>query len=305
MSQVKPFPFERLPQYSQKDVRLAQDVMACLPRLGFSQKLSTHISQLLTKELNETILIKREKLDVCIKDDLIKRLPPQGVFASVSLNPSPDKLVVELDPMLSFWAIDKLMGGVGDLPHSLRNLTEIEEGVLSFLVLKVLATLFEKSGTAARFHFRLDAIHSTHHDVVDRLEGQTAHFVSLYFRISFGKKSGFVKVYIPDSILEGSDLQSMDADQEYLEARIQNYEEILTQIWAEVGTAALTAGDVNQLESGDVILLDSHSVQLKGRQVVGMIPLRVGLGNEGKIIGRIVNDSEKIKIRVEGIQRSA
>lgn len=305
MSQIKPFPFERLPQYSQKDVRLAQDVMACLPRLGFTQKLSTHISQLLTKELSESILIKREKIDVCIKDDLIKRLPPQGIFASINLNPSPDKMVVEIDPLLSFWSIDKLMGGVGELPHSLRALTEIEEGVLSFLILKILSTIFEKSGPAARFHFRLESLYSFSDDVVNRLEDQTAHFVSLYFRVTFGKKSGFVKIYVPNSILEGADLQEMESDQEYLAARIQNYEELPTQMWLEVGNASLTAGEVNQLESGDVVLLDSAFVQLKGRQVVGMIPLRVGLGQEAQINGRLVNDPDTIKIRVEGIQRTA
>ncbi len=299
MSQIKPFPFDLLPQYSQKDARLVQDAVACLPRLGFSQKLATHISQLLTKELGESVLIKREKIDVCIQSDLVKRLPPQGIFAALGLNPSTDKLVAEIDPLLAFWSVDKLMGGSGELPNALRGLTEIEDGVLSFLILKVLAMIFEKSGTSARFHFRLEALYGSSDELAERLQTQKSDFVSLYFRVTFGKKSGFVRIYVPGSILES--VEETAADREYLSARVRNYEDVSTSLWAEIGRVSLKAGDVNALESGDVILLES-SARLRGRQVVGKIPLRVGLGQHGEIVGTLVNDADKVRIRVEAIQ---
>lgn len=299
---TKPFPFERLPQLSRRDVRLAQDVLGCLPRLGFSQKLSTHISHLLTKELGESILIKREKIDLCIKDDLQKRLPPQGVFLTLSANPSPDKIVVEIDPLLSFWSLDKLLGGIGELPQSLRVLTEIEEGILSFLVLKILALVFEKSGAEARFHFRLESLWSYSDDVGQAVRMQKSSFVSLYFRITFGKKSGYLKIYLPDSMVDG--VTETEADQKYLEARIHNFEDIPSDLWAEVGHVMLKGAEIESLESGDVILLNTRGVQLREKHLVGVVSLHVGSGEHAQIKARILNDRENISLRVEGISSS-
>ena len=299
---TKPFPFERLPHLSRRDVRLAQDVLGCLPRLGFSQKLSTHMSHLLTKELGESILIKREKIDLCVKDDLQKRLPPQGVFLTIGANPAIDKIVVELDPLLSFWSVDKLLGGPGELPQSLRTLTEIEEGVLSFLVLKVLALIFEKSGAETRFHFRLESVLNNSEAIESAIQEQTASFISLYFRITFGKKSGYIKIYLPESILDGvAHLENAESDQKYFQARIHNFEEIPSELWAEVGRVTLRGADINALESGDVILLDPNGLQLKGNRLSGVLPLRVGNGQQSQIKARILNDREKVSLRVEGI----
>ncbi len=290
-------------------------LQSLLPRIGFSDELMRAISRIVTREVGLPVSLKKENILSLNFRDVSNSLPKEGIFVLLSLSPLPQKMFLELDPLLAFLMIDRLLGGPGDVPTFKRSLTDIEEAVLSYLFLKILSEIFERCGRSARVHFRLEGFESSSEAVTRSLSEKDFSVVTCY-RIQVGERSGYVRLFLPSLFAEKVFLDPVEGmaasvesalserDLYYYAARLWNLGFLSTSLWAEVGRTTLLGGDFQDLAAGDVVLFDTTQVCVEEGRVLGTLPLRVGKGEKGSFRGQILPDEGCLKVQLEGMEMS-
>lgn len=310
---VQPFDFSKLPKVSRQEVKLLEAIQAYLPRVGFSDELRKALKILVTREIGPTFSFHRDHMAAVNIPQKLQGLTRQGVYVLFGLPPLSEKGILEIDPLIAHMAIDKLLGGAGEALTMIRPLTEIEEGVLSFLFLKIFAMIFDRCGKQARVHFRMEGFRSSPEEILPLFK---THPEGIYFsfHLTLANRAGYARLLLPtpmaqkafldvlDNVGEGA---SPDADVEkemqYYAARLANLGYLQTELWTELGRTSLKVKEINQLEAGDVIVLEKTQARVQEGKLTGSLPLRIGLGERGSFRGEIVPSPKKLQVRLAGV----
>lgn len=301
---VKPYPFEKLPKISRLEARLIADLQEFFPRIGFADELGRAIKILINRELGLPFSFRRERLTTVNPAEKVRSFSRQGVYLLFGLSPVEQKGILDLDPLIAQMAIDKLLGGKGEPRSMVRSLTEIEEGVLSYLFLKIFALIFDRCGKSARVHFRMDRFCSSPEELLDVFRGvekvePVQPVVYASFHLSLGERAGYARLMLP---LPLEQEVSLEKDLVYYGARLANLGFLPVTVWTELGRTLLKVGEINALEAGDVIVLDKTQARVEGGRLAGDLPVRFGAGEKGSIRGAIVPDLAQLKVRLDGLE---
>lgn len=288
MAQIRPFHF-RLKKISQQQIRLAEGLLDFLPRAGLKEDIQVGIRKTLHHYLSEVGFFL-EKIEELSFKDFFANLPSPCCVALLGCEPFTAKGFVAIDPLLSHLVIEKLLGGKGSTFGELRPLTETEQGVIEFLLLKLLAQIHKLSGEKAKLHFRLEkmVLEPSH------LKGsgqENEALVCLKFHLSFLNHSGFVNLYLPhpwvlEGFLKGLPDEPSSEEQKGLKERLAVFTDFPCELWASLGEATLPATDLQSLETGDVVLFDRAQLRQAQGDWQGEVRLHVGKGECGGFIAK-------------------
>jgi len=306
LSEPIPYDFSQLPKVSRQETELLSALQSYLPRIGFAEGLKGGIQSLLRQHLGPAFSFELESVRTISADAIgtfLSELPSSGIYLQIGLVPVESKAFCEVDPLMAHVMIDHLLGGAGEPLTMIRPLSEIEQGIFSFLVLKVLSLIYEKCGASARVHFRLEVVRS----MVSELVPPKGSAVALTFRLILEDRSGYLRIVLPSPMVQKGFLEpfagagTSDEEREGLLARLESLGFVETDLWAEVGRTILKAKELQKLERGDVVLLDQSTVILKGGQISGRTALRLGKGAHGALRAKIVG-SNPFQVEIEGVE---
>lgn len=302
MAQLKPYPFEQLKKYTEKDALLISRFARFFPACNLASPAVSKLGEALKKYLGPTLEIKYESIFETSYSQFIAGLPDRFVCGVVSLTPMARKAIIEFDPELTFVLIDKLLGGSGEMPKVAHPITPLEEGVIQFLLVKILNLVSDLFPDSHR-QFRLDQIISKSSSLA-LIDEERSPVVLLTMRVKIEKADAYLRICLPLSLL--SEMMSLDeAGSEegayFFDARLKNFEHLRTVLWAEAGRVSLSSGDVGALERGDIVVFDESYPSLDRKTLSGSLKLRVGEGEHAGIDGLIEKDGEVMKVKVERI----
>lgn len=214
-------------------------------------------------------------------------LPNPCCVAVVGLKPFREKGFIELDPLLSALMIEKLLGGKGEDRADLSPLTETEQGVIEFLLLKLFSEIHKISGEKAKVHFRLEQM-ILEPGRLRVYEREKQEMVCLKIHVSLLAHSGFVNIYLPHPWIVEGFLKDLSGDkksalQKEMKQNLKNFDFLPVTVWGCLGEATLSAAEIQTLEEGDVLLFDKTAIKKKGKDFRGEIDLRVGLTTGGAL----------------------
>jgi flagellar motor switch protein FliM len=308
--QVSPFDFSKLPKVSRQEAKLLEAVQSHLPRVGFSDELGKALKILVSREIGPKFSLQRDHVAAVDIPQKLQGLTRQGVYLLFGLPPLEQKGVLELDPLIAHMAIDKLLGGSGEALTMIRPLTEIEEGVLSFLFLKIFNLIFERCGKQARVHFRMEGFRSSPEEIVPLFKNQRDG-VYFSFHLTLGDRAGYARLLLPAPMAQKAFLDPLDGaaprdfgserEMEYYGARLANLGYLRADLWTELGRTPLKVAEINQLEPGDVIVLEKTQARIQGGKLSGSLPLRIGRGERGSFRGEIVPSADSLQVRLVAV----
>lgn len=298
---IQPFSLTSLTKISSQDAETLNAFHQLFPRIGFTEKLRRSLCDYMANQLGVAFSLELEAMNlVSVKNSLSQR-PPQGVYAILGMVPINQRAVFELDPLLGFMMIDKTLGGEAKPPSTLRDLTEIEKGVLSYLYLKVIGLIFDRCGKSAKVHFRLEEVLSSMESYVNHLSPQE-NGVELLFRVRVSRYAGYARLTLPLPLVYQAFLDPRQAspienekDLEYDLARVRNFGFVQTTLWAELGRTTLVGREVVDLEPGDVVVLENSTAHVEQGVLKGSLSVRVGAGSQGEVLGEIVTNTDNTK----------
>ncbi len=252
---VKTYDFKRA-------LRFSKDQIRSLTRIheNFARLLTTYFSA----QLRTYVQIDVASADQIPFEEFIRSIPNMTLINIFEVAPLEGNILMEVNPNIAYTMLDRLMGGVGESPNKVNELTEIET--------KILMSLFERS---------FDNLREAWSGLVDidpylaemEVNPQFLQMISpnetvvvISFNIIIGESSGMINICIPHIVLEPvvpnlsvqywmqTDKKEPTPEQSrVLQKRIRKAE---LPIIAELGQGKMTIEELLYLEVGDVISLD-------------------------------------------------
>lgn len=252
---VKVYDFKRA-------LRFSKDQIRSLTRIheNFARLLTTYFSA----QLRTYVQIDVASADQIPFEEFIRSIPNMTLINIFEVSPLEGNILMEVNPNIAYSMLDRLMGGVGESPSKVDNLTEIET--------KIMMNLFEKS---------FDNLREAWSGIIDidpylvemEVNPQFLQMISpnetvvvISFNIIIGESSGMINICIPHVVLEPivpnlsvrywmqtNKKEPTPEQSKILERRVK---EASLPVIAELGNGKITVDELLHLEKGDVISLN-------------------------------------------------
>lgn len=302
---IKPFHFN-LTKISQSQIQIIEGLLEFLPATGLRDTLNLAIRKALNKYLPD-VRYYVESVQPSTFRDLFTSLPSLCTVGVLGMEPFREKGFVEIDPALSHLAITKLLGGKSEEMTELRTLTETEQGVVEFLLLKLLSQIHKQSGEAERLHFRLEqmVMEPAHLKQVTR---DDFPLVCIRVHVAFLNRSGFIKIYLPHPWVMDGFLKDLPGDQKgetfkELKKNLKNFGYIPIRLLGALGEAKVDFEELKKLEEGDVVLFDETELVKKKEGIRGEIKIVTGSGESGALTALWEGFHEGGRCRITGANK--
>ena len=302
-SRHKPYRFSRLPKVSRAQVLLTERIEWLMPAAGGDHDTAQAVSARMKDLLDEEVRLQLDHIQV-VPPVHLRKIAAEPTFLAV-LSPAPQRTrgLLEIDLGLCHASIDKLLGGAGDAT-GLRPLTDIEEGVMGFIILEALKTLAPNLDQGLPRPRLEGCAHSV--DEAVALLGEEQQVVVVQLKATLGPQAGFLRLFIPASVVgmtnppgEGPERRARRLVD--VERNLGRLKAVKTWLVAEIGQAEISSRDLRGVRTGDVVLVDELTVRHdKGEG--GNARLRVGTGRAGRLLAEISLEDGHYKAKISGYQ---
>lgn len=252
---VKAYDFKRA-------LRFSKDQIRSLTRIheNFARLLTTYFSA----QLRTYAQIDVASVDQIPFEEFIRSIPNMTLINIFEVQPLEGNILMEVNPNIAYSMLDRLMGGVGESPSKVNELTEIET--------KIMMNLFERS---------FDSLREAWSGLIDidpylaemEINPQFLQMISpnetvvvISFNIIIGESSGMINICIPHVVLEPvvpnlsvrywMQTNKKEPTPEQSAALKKRVKKASLPVIAELGTGQMTVEELLYLEKGDVISLD-------------------------------------------------
>ncbi|NVJ05091.1 YscQ/HrcQ family type III secretion apparatus protein, partial [Myxococcus sp. AM001] len=271
----RPFAFRNLEKVSRAQGLLAERLRWLTPADGTAVAVAARLKEVFDAEVRLTV----ESVQVRPMAELRRFLGDPTFLAVLAPGALQGRAVLEVELALAHVAVDLLLGGAGETV-GLRPLTDIEEGVMAYVVLEGLKLLVPGLQAAVP-RPRLDGVARGVDEVSARL-GDDGPMLAVHLHATLGPHSGMVRLVVPAAVLDAAEPAVESAQRRArgkadLEAFASRLSAVRSWLRAEIGSAEISGLDLASLRVKDVLLLDALSAR-PDKGEAGTARLRVGKG---------------------------
>ncbi|MGM0380895.1 MAG: flagellar motor switch protein FliM [bacterium] len=255
---IKTYNFKRPDKFSKDQIRTLQMIHE-----SFARTTTTELSAQLRSLASLTVA----SVDQLSYEEFMKVVPNPTTLGVLDMEPLDGKAIFEMDPALVFQIVDRLFGGTGSTsPTNLeRELTDIEHSVIERIFMSILNNLREAWEEIIELRPRLEQIESNPQFV--QIVPPNDMVVLITFDTQIGDVEGMTNLCIPYVIL-GPVINKLSAtfwyssaSHELTDDQIERLREkidyVEVPVSVEVGKTKLEAGEILDLEEGDIVKLDT------------------------------------------------
>ncbi len=243
-------------------LRFSKDQIRSLTRIheNFARLLTTYFSA----QLRTYVQINVASVDQIPFEEFIRSIPNMTLINVFDVPPLDGNILMEVNPNIAYSMLDRLMGGSGESPSKVDNLTEIETKIMTGLFEKSFDNLREAWSGLVEIDPYLTEMEVNPQFLQMISPNETVVVIS--FNIVIGESSGMINICIPHVVLEPvipnlsvqywmqtNKKETTIEQSTMLENRLKKAP--LTLV-AELGTGSITVDDLLHLQLGDVLSLD-------------------------------------------------
>jgi type III secretion system YscQ/HrcQ family protein len=305
MASARPFQFTSLPRLTKQQAALQESLALYLSVRPLQPDFNKEFTATLSDLVKQPCVVSAPELRSVSRSELGAMLPALACLAVVGAAPTEHKIVVELDMALAAATIERLLGGSGEAVRMQRAFTDIEYGVLSYPLLRLLQLFAQDFASGRELSLSLDKFASTL-DELDAVTTQESGYQMLGYRLQVGKRNGYARVLLPDALVTkrfGAPIsQSGATEQElnYMRQRLMALGSREVTARLQVTHVDLQPKDIANVEAGDIIILENHHIRVTADGIEGDIFVTLGNGKNGGFNARLRNDeSEAEQARLE------
>jgi flagellar motor switch protein FliM len=255
----------------------------------FARNVSGSLSAYL-RTVTEVSIVSVEQLTYA---EFLMSLPDPTAFYALALTPTDGVAALELNPMLAFTMIDRILGGSGKGVLLSRALTEIEQQVVDGIIKLILENLAEAWKPTNEVQFRITGRETRPQMLQVAAPNETV--LLLVFDVRLGEARGMLNFCLPAATIEGfGDVFTQGwyrSRREPTLAQRENLVRSLKRVRIPVTALlqmSMSGREVVQLQPGDVMSL--------GRPVTQ--PVKVRIGTTMKYAGRLVRHGGRVAVAI-------
>lgn len=290
---IRPFHLGEIERVSREHHDLHKALLRAFPEAAFDPNFIISVRDVLHRYAGMDIDLWLHSVRVLKRTELRSVVPGITFIAIIGLAPLSEKLLLEVDLRFVYRVVDKLLGGNGIAIDIHRPLTEIEQGVFSYVILKVLALFQEHLVSPEQVAVRLEDMRHDLRSVADIVRHED-HWICASWKMNFDLDVGYIRALAPASLARRVFSQPPPKDaalvkrmQDRIRMRMARLSGVTVNASVEAGRIELTRADIEALDPGDIVLLEGSRIQLKGGVLSGEAVMLVGLGRRGTLRGTI------------------
>jgi flagellar motor switch protein FliM len=255
----------------------------------FARNVSASLSAYL-RTVTDVSIVSVEQLTYA---EFLMSLPDPTAFYALMLTPTDGVAALELNPMLAFTMIDRILGGSGKGILLSRALTEIEQQVVDGIIKLILENLADAWKPTNEVQFRITGRETRPQMLQVAAPNETV--LLLVFDVRLGEARGMLNFCLPAATIEGfGDVFTQGwyrSRRDPTAAQRENLLRSLGRVHIPITAlleVSMSGREVVQLRPGDVVSL--------GRPVTQ--PVKVKVGNTMKYAGRLVRHGSRVAVAI-------
>lgn len=235
-------------------------------------------------------------------EDVVKRLSTPTPLLVIGVEPSGRRALVEIEHDLITGLTETIFGNEGSGGNRLlRTLSNIETGVIEFLVLRIIRAMSETMAGYSAITLRLEQLllqggQSLKHP--EAIADPADPVLQLTARLTVADLLSYIRLYLPYRLLQDTSDRQMSRDNQLdlLERWLPTISSVKTELIAELGEIRLTLQEIASLEPSDIVLLQNVSVHYSAGQLTGEVKMRLGIQGAGCFSGDIICEKSSVKV---------
>lgn len=253
---IKSYDFKRPNKFSKEQLRTLHLIYDNFARL---------VSNFLSAYLRTNIQIKLATVEQLTYEDFVLSVPTPTLLTVFSEDPLPGSAVLETNSGFIFPIIDLLFGGPGLMPKKVRELTDIEIGVLKNLNSKMLENVTLVWSDIFDLKPNIQAMETN--PQLNQIISPNETVVVITFTSTINRNPGMINICLPFMHLEPvlSKLTARHWFSSMAEGKVDILKEVIrtnlnkvnVELTAIAGQTTITVRDFLSLQVGDVITLDN------------------------------------------------
>jgi len=255
---IKTYDFKRA-------LRFSKDQIRSLTRIheNFARLLTTYLSA----QLRTYVQINVASVDQLPYDEFIRSIPKITILNVFSASPLEGRMVLEINPNITYAILERLMGGRGTSIQKGGSLTEIESIILEKVISYILKNFQEAWKNIMEIQPKLDVLEINPQFIQIVSPNETVAVIS--FNTKIGEATGMINLCLPHVVLEPvmlklsahywlSQQKKVKSHEDYniIENKIKNAK---VPIIVELGHANITMQELINLSENDIITLEKRS----------------------------------------------
>ncbi|RSK27035.1 flagellar motor switch protein FliM [Bacillus sp. HMF5848] len=285
---VKVYDFKRA-------LRFSKDQIRSLTRIheNFARLLTTYFSA----QLRTYIQISVASADQIPYEEFIRSIPKMTILNVFEVPPLDGRILLEVNPNISYAMMDRVLGGRGVSINKVENLTEIETRIMSNLFERATENLREAWSTLVDIDPQLTDFEVNPQFLQMVSPNETVVVISLNMQI--GETSGMINICIPHVVLEPiipklsahywmQNNKSKESNPEDLALLERNIRRAEVPVCTELGSATISIHEFLALGVGDVVQLDQKIED----------PLIIKVGESPKFTGQPGKLNKRMAVQI-------
>lgn len=299
----QPFSFSKLEKVSKSHQLLLRDLEWLLPNVGTTGEVAESVQIRLQELIHEKVTLAAESMTVVNPAKAQRYLSDPTFLAVLAPVPNRTRGLLEVELSLAHQIIDMLLGGAGEA-IALRPLTDLEEGVLTYVLIETLK-VFAPALDPSLPKLRLERVCRSFAEAVVIL-GEDEHLAVVQLKAMLGPHAGYVRLFIPESVLAMAHphvnaevrraRRSVDAH-----AHAARLSQVKVWLRAEIGQVEISTDDLSEVREGDVILLEALKTRPDLKEA-GTATLKLGYGRAGSLQADVKLENERYRATITQIQ---
>lgn len=216
--------------------------------------------------LRTVIRIDLISIDQLTYDEFILSVARPTALCVVNMAPLEGNAVLELSPTMIFPIVDRVLGGRGQALSELRELTEIENRIMTRIVMMILDCLRRSWDQLVEFRLSVTTIESD--PLIVQIVAGSEMVILVGYEVHIGENVGNMNMCVPLLVL--NPVLDQISQQAHFTRRMSPELAVMTReaidhrlrkvtvpVDAVLGRAKLLVDEVAHLEVGDIVQLDS------------------------------------------------
>ena len=304
MEAVTAFSFRnRLRQLTKEQVALQENFAQYAAHQPLDDQFGPHMAKALAQAVHVPCQFSSAKIQTIRTSELKKLLPEQSCYVWIGTAPDEQKILVDIEPVLALHTIERTLGTDTPTAALRRPLTAIEQGILSYALLKILKQFHQSQNEAQQLVLTLNGFAAARDDVLGEL-ATNAHCYMLSLTMQIGEIKGYSRIFIPHAILNRHPLAPIEQHNP-APAQIPYIRKILGSLGTsyiparvELGTLGISDEQILDLETGDIVLLEPHEVQMTPLGPQGSVIIRLGTAQHGMLRARLLSEGGHMRVEI-------
>ncbi len=223
------------------------------------------VTNFLTGYLRTLVQVDVVSVEALPYSDFSNSVANPVIMAVVDFAPLSGSIIFEIEPHIAYALADRILGGKGSTMERVREFTEIELAIIERITIQMLNLMREPWENVLSIRPRLDKIETNAQFAQIVAQNETVALITLSARI--GEADGMMNICIPHMVVEPivSKLSTRfwfsnvekEATPEMKRDIEKGVQSTAVPVKAVLGRTKITVGDFLELQSGDVLALDS------------------------------------------------